>query len=56
MSQNIPKKVNTKRRSQPTRDIETIMEKSRNNTVMSNEEGLESEEERINYIQEDNGL
>ena len=55
MSQNV-KKIETKLKNQVTRDIESIMDNAKKKDMDDNEEGLESEEERIKYIKEDLGL
>lgn len=56
MSLNIPKKIIKRKRNQPSRDLEDIMERSRKKNLMSNEEGLESEYDRLKDINDDHGL
>jgi hypothetical protein len=55
MSINI-KKPDNRKLNQPTRDVEEIMNKSRKIDLNDNEEGLESDEERLKYIKDDLGL
>jgi len=55
MSQNI-KLPDNRIKTQPTKDIEAIIEKSRNKNLNDNEEDLETDEQRLKYIKEDFGL
>jgi len=55
MSQNV-KHPDIKKKNQPTRDIEEIIEKSRTKNLNDNEEDLESEEQQLKDFKEDAGL